>query len=118
MPYVNNNPEYRPSSLILSDTSPKERSPSRKYAVAAVMSGKINGNGDIRTAFLEQAESGQLFGTRSSLLLEVGLRVKIICLNVQRRIADEQGTLYRESIFCPPVLGATRHPQNASLMRL
>jgi hypothetical protein len=96
IPYANTHSHYQPNSL---PQTLRAGFHNKRYALSAVLSKEISGNGQIRKDFLEKAD---VWFSQNQIH---GLPVKIIEIgsNSSRRLPDESEVmkLYRESIFCP-----------------
>ena len=112
VPYANTNAEYQPDKLISSMNADQlDRFYSAKrYALAAVFSKTISGNGYARLAFAEKADT--YFGNGTILHKNGtlgGMPVEIIVIREKRKMVGEAHTmqLYRDSVFCPVFRGDT-----------
>ena len=115
IPYANTHPEYQPNQFFQLQLQPDElnqrhsktasinqsTSPfkDKRYALSAVLSKDISGNGQIRKQFLDNIEN--YFPNRQI----GGMPIRIIEIDSgqMRRLPNETDVmrLYRDSIFCP-----------------
>eukprot|EP00581_Thalassiosira_minuscula_P014975 CAMPEP_0183731908 /NCGR_PEP_ID=MMETSP0737-20130205/36833_1 /TAXON_ID=385413 /ORGANISM="Thalassiosira miniscula, Strain CCMP1093" /LENGTH=492 /DNA_ID=CAMNT_0025964761 /DNA_START=201 /DNA_END=1679 /DNA_ORIENTATION=- len=107
IPYVNANIEYQPDRLIsnMNSTQLEKFYTNKVYALAAVYSVKIHGNGYARRDFTARIDEFFGNGTRkynNGTLGDRKVYIEVIG-GFKRTIPDEAGTMqrYRESIFCP-----------------
>lgn len=117
LPYVNTNLEYQPNTII-SSMNPAELNlflEKKRFALAAVFSKKISGNGYARLRFTDRVDAFFGNGTlrwNNGTLASMPVAIHIVHKEGNRFRNLDVGeayvmSLYRESIFCPIFRGDT-----------